>query len=111
MKRIFLFFICATLVGACKKNSSSSKEILLSKVLLNGELETEFIYNSERQLIEEKIYDDDLGFTALDYRYEYIYDANGNPKEMTGYNLPENKATSRYVYTVNSQGRIERNAI
>jgi hypothetical protein len=111
MKKIFLIVMSAALVVACKKNSSSPKEIYLAKILVNGEPETEFVYNSDGQLIQEKYFDEDPSVVVVDYQYEYQYDNNGNPLEKLGYDMPEHKLTSRYIFTLNGQGLIARNSI
>lgn len=107
MKKLILVLWCAVIFAACKKNSSSHHTIFLSKIILNGEVEEEYIYNSAGQLTEEKSYSNGI----VNYNYRYSYDANGNPKEMIYYKMPENKASGKYVYTVDGQGRTTRWAI
>ena len=113
MKRIILVLISvAALLPACKKNgSSSSKQLLLSKVIYDDKPESEFTYNSDGQLVVEKYYNEENGSWQLTSHHLYVYDANGNPKEMLSYNMPENVLSARYVYTVNAQGKILRNSI
>lgn len=109
MKKIFLFATIALFLGACKKNGSPSapKEIQLARVFVNDKLESEFIFNSDKQLKEERSFNNDnlIGVS------KYSYDAQGNVTESNYYKMPENKLSGRYLYTVNSEGRILRNAI
>lgn len=108
MKKILFILLSAALLGACKKNGSSTpKDVFLSKIYVNGEPETEYVYNSEGKLIEEKYYDND----AVAGRYEYHYDHNGNLLEKLNYTMPENKLAGRHIMTLNAEGKIARNAI
>jgi hypothetical protein len=109
MKKIILVFVCAALMTACKKNGSSPKTILLSKVLVDGHTEVEYIYNSAGQLITEKFYEEHSPFSYI-YRNEYTYDASGKPKEFKGYNMPSNQLEEQNLFTLDGQGRIVRTA-
>lgn len=93
--------------GSLQKNGSSPKAILLSKVLEDGHLETEFTYNSKGQLIEEKYYSENSPFELND-RSEYIYDAAGNLKELKGYDMPSNELDQYNAFTLDGEGRIAR---
>lgn len=105
MKKIILFLICAALLAACKKNGSSPKTILLTKVLVDGHPEVEYTYNSKGQIIGEKWYNEHSPFEFV-YRTEYIYDAAGNVKELKGYNMPSNELETHQVFTLDGEGRI-----
>jgi hypothetical protein len=111
MKKIFLILLSAALLGACKKNTSSPKQILLSKVFVDGNIETENIYNSEGQLKEAKYYSDHLGFWEISNLTVYSFDANGKLTESLSYNMPENELSSHSIFTLNGQGSIIRNSI
>ncbi len=100
--------MCAALLAACKKNGGSPKKVVLSKVLVNGNTETEFIYNSTGQLIAEKLYDEHSPYSLV-HRLEYIYDASGKLKEAKGYDMPSNKLEQHNVYIMDGQGRMVRN--
>jgi hypothetical protein len=110
MKQLFLIIIAAALLTACKKESSGPKEILIKKVLVNGDPESEFTYNSDGQMTEEKYYSDGPG-AVMTNRSEYHYDNSGNPLEQLSYKMPENKLSGRYIFTLNGQGKIGRNSI
>ncbi len=102
----------AAMLPACKKNGSSSpKQVLISKVIYDGKLESEFIYNSDGQLTEEKYYHEENGIWQLTNHFKHFFDANGNPKEILAYNMPENILSGKYVFTVNDRGQILRNSI
>jgi hypothetical protein len=111
MKRLFFIVLSAALLGGCKKDTSSPKQILLSKSFVDGKIETEFIYNSDGQLKEEKNYWEKLGTWQLGNRAVYSYDANGMLKEKHSYDMPANIVSSHSVFTVNDLGEITRNAI
>jgi hypothetical protein len=104
---IFLAFIAA-LLTACRKDSSPPGPVFLSKVILDGELLVEYVYNDEGQLIIEKNYDEHPGNTDLVSEYRYTYDGQGKLKEMTGYEMPENKPFFKYVYELGKAGNITR---
>lgn len=112
MKKFILVILCAAaLLPACKKNSSSPKKIMLSKVLVDGKVETENSYNSDGQIIEEKSYNGNSGAWEVSHRSTWSYDVNGKLKEQLAYDMPENELTGRYIFTLNSQGDIVRNSI
>lgn len=111
MKKLLFILISAALLAACKKESSGPKEVLLKKAYVDGVPESEFVYNSDGQMTEEKIYQNNMGVVALAYRYEYHYDNNGNPLEALAYNMPENILTGRHIFTLDGQGKIARNSI
>jgi hypothetical protein len=111
MKRLLFIVLSAALLGACKKDASSPKNILLSKTFVDGKIETECIYNSDGQLKEEKNYWEKLGTWQLGNRAVYAYDANGRLKEKVSYDMPSNTLSSHYVFTVNDLGNITRIAI
>src|SRR5689334_22927613 len=109
MKKIILFLMCVALLAACKKNADGPKKIFLSKVLVDGHPETEYVYNSQGQIITEKLYNEHSPFEYV-YRYEFSYDKSGNVKELKGYDVPSNKLNHHVVYTLDGQGRITRSA-
>lgn len=108
MKKFILFLVCAGLLAACKKNADLPKQILLSKILVDGHPETEYTYNSKGQLIAEKMYNEHSPFELV-WRSEYIYDAAGNLKELMGYDMPANTLDQHNVFTLDGQGRMARN--
>lgn len=111
MKKLFFIVLSAALLGACKKESSLPKKILLSKTFVDGKKDWELFYNSDGQIKEEKIYWEKLGTWQLGARSVYSYDANGKLKEKFSYDMPANKESSHYEITVNDKGNITRSAI
>lgn len=111
MKKIILIVLGVALLAACKKSSSGSGTWLLSKIIVNGDLQTEYVYNAAGQITQEKYYEEDVGVHLLKTRYQYSYDANGNPTGSTVYRMPSNELISKYDYTVDAQGRISRNTV
>lgn len=109
MKKIFVFTIIVLFLGACKKSGSPSspKEIQLAKVFVDDKLESEFIFNSDKQLKEERYFkNNDLSGVT-----KYTYNAQGYLTESNSYKMPEKEQNGRNVYTVNGAGRIARNAV
>src|ERR1700754_208359 len=87
MQKLIFILLIAALTGACKKESSGPKDIFISKVLVDGETEAEYVYNSSGMLLEEKYFKDNV----VSGRYEYHYDNNGNLLERLNYSMPSNQ--------------------
>jgi hypothetical protein len=107
MKKVSLLLVIITAFAGCKKNDSAPKQFLLAKVIMNGQLQDEYIYDNKMQLIEEKSHNDVNG-TLISYRHQYVYDANGKLKEMSSYKLPATKPYGKWVYKLDAAGRVTR---
>lgn len=107
MQKLIFILLIASLMGACKKESSGPKDIFISKILSDGEAVEEYVYNSDGLLIEVRYFKDNV----VSGRYEYHYDNNGNLLERLNYTMPANQLGGRHIYTLNSAGQIERQSI
>jgi hypothetical protein len=108
MKKLIPFLLAAAIFGACKKNSPGPTQIALSKIIENGKLEQENIFNGSGQLVEARYYKTEMGVTAVNYVDKYFYDKEGHLKESIGYSMPSNKVNTIGKFIVDGSGQLER---
>lgn len=99
---VFLTVLCIT---ACKDDPgpSLSGETVLNKEFLDGILESEYEYNSDKQL--ERILEYDLSTGQLDYFVKFEYDTKGYLQNHIVCDA-DGKATSRTQYQKDSDGKF-----
>lgn len=99
---VFLAVLCAT---ACNDDPGLSlpTETVLSKVFLDGKLESEYVYNSDRQLERILQYDGSNG--QLKNYVKFEYDTRGNLQRHISCNA-DGKATSMTQYLKDADGKF-----
>jgi hypothetical protein len=129
---IFMLYIISFLVFiSCEKEpldiKPGNKEFLLSKIIKEGKLYQEYIYNDNKKLIRANYYYDDSVYHFEEYKYNdegkaimkeysddyyetYEYDESGRfVKLNTHYNDSEIYRVTEFTY--NSEGQIEKGVI
>lgn len=109
MKKIFLktgiVLFMVPCVLSCKDDPGPSlaTETVLSKVFVDGELEKEYLYNSDKQLDQIREYDGPTG--QLKHYTKFEYDARGDLQNEISYNA-DGKVTGRNEYLKDSDGKF-----
>jgi hypothetical protein len=106
MKKILIPFALLTIAGACKKDGSSDKNMLLSKVFINNLLSEEYMYSSDKKPVRRNHYFTNQGQSSFaGFRlYEYT---NGLITTELEYNK-DNQLTGRTGITYNASNQISR---
>ena len=106
MKKILIPLALLIMLGACKKDGSSDKKMLLSKVFSNNLLAEEYIYSSDKKPIRRNMYSTHQGqSTFYGFRlYEYT---DGLMTMELQYNK-DNQLYARYGLSYNASKQISR---
>jgi hypothetical protein len=106
MKKILIPLVLLIMVGACKKDGSSDKKMLLSKVFSNNLLAEEYIYSSDKKPIRRNIYSTGQGQSTFQGFRLYEY-ANDLITTTLQYNK-DNQLSFRYGLTYNASKQVSR---
>jgi hypothetical protein len=104
MKKALLILIVTGFFITCKKDKSpATKETVLSKIILNNIMVSEFLYSSQKRLERINSYDEKTG--KFEYATAFEYDTDGNMIRENQYSST-NKLSAQVNYTYVPGGKL-----